>query len=235
MSITVKWAVSSASNEGRLAHDVVPSVELTVLAPVPLLKYLLKVRAEVEYLKCYSVLEVCKNSFVILSPYDLTISINAETTFLSVKEFDKSSYINMCQNRGATDRGFMMTMPPSLVFYSKEDVVAEVMPTQLIDLPKNTAFISGCFNISKWIRPVDWTFELVNGATEVKVKRGDPLFVIRFTTKNDAPVALEQVPFSAELHKVTRACTQVKCVMRKMSLNKLYDMAASYISKFHRK
>lgn len=235
MSITVKWAASSASNEVGLAYDAVPSVELTALAPVPLLKYLLKVRAEVNYLKCYSVLGVCKNSFVILSPYDLTISTNAETTFLNVQEFDQSAYNHLCRNRGSTDRGFMMSMPPALVFYSKEDVVAEVMPTQLIDLPKDTAFISGRYNISKWIRPVDWTFELVNGATEVQVKRGDPLFVIRFTTKNDEPVALEQVPFTEELHKATIACTQVKSVLRKMPLNKLYDMAASYISKFHRK
>jgi hypothetical protein len=206
-----------------------------VLAPVPLLKYLLDARSGVEYLKCYSVLEVCKNSFVVLSPYDLTITVNPETNFLTVKEFTTSVYDLMCTNRGATDRGFIMSMPPKLMFYSKEDVVAEVMPTQLIDLPKNTAFISGRYNISKWIRPIDWTFELVNGATEVRVKRGDPLFVVRFTPKNDNVVALEQVPFTEELHKAVDACTRVKEFMRRTPLDKLYDMAASYMSKFHRK
>jgi hypothetical protein len=229
MSTTVKWAVVSSGDTGS------PSAELMVLAPVPLLKYLLNARSEVVYLRCYSVLEACKNSFVVLSPYDLTITVNPETNFITVKEFTNPAYNSRCKNRGATDRGLMMTMPPALVFYSKEDVVAEVMPTQLIDLPKNTALISGRYNISKWIRPVDWTFELVNGATEVQVKRGDPLFVIRFTPKNDNVVVLEQVPFTTELYKATSACTEVKDFMPRTPLNKLYDMAASYMSKFHRK
>ena len=229
MSTTVKWALAARPGNSS------PTAELMVLAPVPLLKYIRDTRHDVQYLKCYSILEVCKNSFVVLSPYDLTITINPETNFLTVKEFATSAYDRMCHNRGPTDRGYMMTMPPALVFYSKKDVVAEVMPTQLIDLPKNTAFISGRYNISKWIRPVDWTFELVNGATEVRVKRGDPLFVIRFTPKNDDEVILEQVPVTEELIKTVAACAGVKEFMLRTPLDKLYDMAANYISKFHRK
>lgn len=235
MTVVVNWAACTNTPDPSEPAQLIMAAELMALEPVPLLKYLLEARTNAAYLKCYSVLDVCKNTFVVLSPYDLTIRVDKANNFVTVQEFATYYYNRMCLNRGPTDRGHLLSMPPELVFFSKQDVVAEVMPTQLIDLPKNTAFISGRYNISKWVRPLNWTFELVNEADAVSVKRGDPLFVIRFTTKNDATVRLEQVPFSDELHKTMVACTQVKRLMPKMSLSKLYSMAELYINRFLRK
>lgn len=236
MTVVVNWAACTGdSTNTDLPFDSLAAAELVALEPVPLLKYLLDTRPNLEYLKCYSILDVCKNTFVVLSPFDLTITVNPTTKFLKVAEFETNFYNRMCMNRGPTDRGYLLSMPPEFVFYSKEDVMAEVMPTQLIDLPKNTAFISGRLNISKWIRPINWTFELVNGATHLEVKRGDPLFAVRFTPKNDDTVKLEQVPFTADLHRVVKACTQVKGVMPRTPLHKLYSIAESYINRFVRR
>lgn len=235
MTVVVNWAACTSPHDHSESTHSVMAAELLAIEPVPLLKYLLEKRADVGYLKCYSILDVCKNSFVVLSPYDLTIAVNPETNFVTVQEFSTHFYNKMCLNRGITDRGYLLSMPPELVFFSKQDVVLEVMPTQLIDLPINAAFISGRYNISKWVRPLNWTFELVNGSNTVAVKRGDPLFVVRFTPKDDDTVKLEQVPFTEELHRVVKACTQVKNVMPKTSLHKLYSMAESYIGRFLRK
>tara|TARA_R110000744_G_scaffold106094_1_gene202255 strand:- start:328 stop:1035 length:708 start_codon:yes stop_codon:yes gene_type:complete len=232
MQVPVKWAICTADQINKDGAEVADALELAALAPTPLFSHLRETRKGLDHLECYALHEFCKNAFVVLSPIDLTISVNSETNFLTVQEFTEVAYKRLCHNRGKTDRGYSMTMPPSIVFYSSQDVVMESMGLSILKLPKDTSIFPGRYNISKWIRPVDWTFEIVNGATEVAVKRGDPLFVVRFFPPVGGNVELERVEYNKSLHKTVTACTGFKALNRKTPLAKLYDMGNEYITRF---
>lgn len=238
MEIIVKWAMSTADQINSIGPErrpAIDSMELAAIEPTPLFSYLKETRVGLDHLECYALHEFCKNSFVILSPLDITISVDPETSFLTVHEFTDTAYKSLCYNRGKTDRGYSMTMPPPIVFYSAQDVVMESMGLSIVKHPNNTSVFPGRFNISKWVRPIDWTFELVNGATEVVVKRGDPLFVVRFFPAAGGKVRLERVEYDETLHKTISACTGFKTLNKKTPLAKLYAMGDEYIKRFLKK
>lgn len=209
-------------------------------APKPLLGLLGTQRQGAPYLKCPAFQETVKNEFVVQAPFDLNITINAEEKAVSTDRFGQEFYDKFVQNRGAQSppsNPYMVTLPPYYCFYSKDNVSIEVKDVSLLvsNSSSNIKVIPGGFNISKWIRPIEFAVEVIDPVKPIEMRVGDPLFTVKFITPNNVPVKLTRVEESQDLKNISRACTGLKQYMPHIKLDKAYELAASYLSLFFKK
>ena len=128
-------------------------------------------------------------------------------------------------------------MPPHLLFWSDSSVLIESFPA-LFDTESQVGqkikTIPGIFNIGKWYRSVDFTFEALTSNLPVIIKRGDPLFCIRLTPDKKDKIILEQTEITNQMKDLMYGFTGIKRVKKFLSLIKLYDIAKPIID-FYRK
>mgnify|MGYP000905272507 CR=1 FL=1 len=126
----------------------------------------------------------------------------------------------------------MFSLEFKYIFYSKDSVVMEMIPAALDknDFVSNTNLISGQFDISKWIRPVSPAFEIIDDEKVLTIRRGDPLYYIKFRT--DKKVNLVRVKQTEELEKIEKACARLKFFVPRNSLEENYQAASSFLKLF---
>jgi hypothetical protein len=234
MTTTVYWTPIEAATENGDKPYKFAWMNIAAFEPAPVLKFLLEHRGSHEFFQCPAFIDACKNTYVIRAPMDLRIIVDriSNTVASNVANDLWNLY---CVNRGTGDRSnnpFLLTLFPEYAFYSHETVIMEVIPPflSLADVNKKTDIVPGRFDISKWVRHADWTFEIVDDSTPLEVKRGDPLLYIKFTTPNDDKIVLERVQQTKELDSARKACVAVKNAVTKQPLKVLYAMAESYLS-----
>jgi hypothetical protein len=201
--------------------------------PKPLMKELLATYKNHLFMKCPSTQASCKNVFVVTAPMDADIFLTSnpdELFALNVEGsgWDQNFYDAFCELR----KDGTVSMPPSYLFYAKKSLEMEVSHAFLLDSPSldNTLVIPGSFDIGKWVRPIDFTFVVKDPSKPVKIKRGEPLFFIRF--KTDERVEFIRVEYSKKLHDITHSCVQVKKRVPNLSLSTLYALAKSRLDLF---
>ena len=196
-------------------------------------------KRESAYLKCPSVIEYCKNIFIIRSPYDVTITINRKfrTVTTSFPKAIRDDFVSNRTNDFGENDPYLLSLPPNYIFYSDDDIIIESLPCFLLESPsiKNINLIPGTFNISKWVRPVDFSFEVKDDKELIQIKEGDPLFLVKFITKNGEKVSLERVYPDDKLKRVVGSCISVKTFNKNLPLKVLYKMAEPVIKLYLRK
>ena len=197
-----------------------------------------RVVSQSSYYNCPAFVDICKNTFIIKCPYDLEMKYDYDSNYLMVN-VDEDVIDSYCINRnlktGFDEYPKIFTLLPRYIFYSKEDIIIETMPCFLQNHDKGFDLIPGRFNINKWIRPIDFTFELHKNIEKLKFKAGDPLFYIRFITPHGEKVELERTDMSYELFKISISSTKIKNRLSNTSLKTLYKMADSFVKLFLKK
>ena len=204
-------------------------------APKPLLGLLSTQRQNASYLKCPAFQETVKNEFVVQAPFDLNVTINAEERSVSTDRFGQAFYDIFIRNRGVkepTSNPYMVTLPPNYLFYSKDNVSIEVKDVSLLTSgsTSNIRIIPGGFNISKWVRPLEYAVEVIDATKPIEMRVGDPLFTVKFITPNNIPVKLTRVEETKNIKDVVVACTDVKFYMPHLKLDKAYELASNYLA-----
>ena len=203
--------------------------------PKPLFSIINKERKGAGYLKCPAFQELVKNEFVITAPFDLNVTIKEEERGVYTDRYGQDFYNLFIINRGEKappENPYMLSLPPYYVFYSKDNVSIETRDTSLLTSgsSSNLKVIPGGFNISKWVRPIEFAIEVIDVAKPIEMRVGDPLFSIRFITPNNVPVKLTRVEESQHVLNMVDSCVYVKSFMPNLKLHKLYEMASSYLS-----
>jgi hypothetical protein len=213
-----------------------PVVEADILfeEPKPLSKELIKEYKGYEFTTCPAFVGFCKNTFVITAPIDgvITISKTDEITTMQISGFGwtQDLYDTYCWIR---DDG-SLTLPPTYIFYADEPLEMETLPVFLLDSPslENAFYIPASFDIGSWIRPIDFSFIPKDSSKTITMKRGDPLFFIRFNPKDGEKIMLERVECTQELIGMVISCTNMKHRLKNMTLPELYKLAKSHIQLF---
>jgi len=226
MMTEVKWCVVTYGHLG---------LESTQPEPEPLFNYLKEQYKKLNYdglprhLKCYAFMDYCKNSFVIKSPVDVIITVGRNPPSLKLDRLDQDFYDNFFMLRDEDYFGknkFGITTMPKLLFFSDKSVKMESIPfyflPEINPIHNKIAFVSGVYDIGKWIRPIDVSGEIISGVTEIKIKHNDPLFVVRFSSR-DQEIKLKRVYEDEKILRAMRTCTDVKRYKTFIPLNKLYD------------
>ena len=205
------------------------------LEPQPLIKHIVEERTKnISYLKCPAFNNLYKNTYVIKSPFDVKFMVSNTpegkliTAIYKDEDFEKA----FLSDRNAENSTFsMMSYGISYLFYSKQSVEMEIcqphMSAHISPTIRNMSVVCGKFDISKWIRPTDFAFEIIDDTQILEFRRGDPLFYVRFNT--DDKVNLIRSEINDDILNLIKSQISIKKYFPGNSLKSNYDMAKSWI------
>lgn len=187
--------------------------------------------------KCPAVKGLIKNDFVIKSPFDLTLTFDQTTATVSTDNYGQEFYNNYVNNRSIPNGPIILTIPPRYVFFSKDDVQMMSMDLPIIssNSSKNIKIIPGKFDISKWCRPIDFTFTVVDPLLPVILKAEEPLWAVRFYTPNNVPVKLTQFELTPDIINKVGSMVTLKKFRKFLPLEKCYELAAGVMQQLKKK
>lgn len=209
------------------------SANILFMEPVPVFSLISNNRDKSSYLKCYAFMDYCRNTYAVLAPFDMRIRIDKDAHFVdtSMPQYVYDEYVtNRGEERSESDP-YMLTLPPAYIFRAEESVLMEAMPAFLCPNKsnENTNLIPGRFDIGKWVRSVDFTFEVLDADKEIVITRGEPLFFLRFTPKDGGKVVLKREAVAQAHDTAMWACVKVKDFYPNTPLKILYEMAEPFI------
>ena len=221
-------------------EELSDAAEIIFQAPKPLFPILQEERKNALYLKCPAFIDNVRNSYAVLSPFDLNITFDYPTRGMHIDRYGQQFFDATCVNRGAeTIEGnpYMATLPVRFLFFSKENVeiTSGDLPILNTSSAQNFRVIGGGFNISKWYRAVELAVEVTDPSQPISLKADEPLFLVKFKTPNDLPIKMTRVKLTPELRSMTRSCITVKRFRPGLKMAENYALAADYIKAFWQK
>jgi hypothetical protein len=208
------------------------SLDLAIMDLEPVLPSIIKSRnhaKDASYLNCPAFLEYYKNTFVVRSPINIKLNVDYATKHLTIYPQGQEFYDKFIVNRAAVlgdNDPFLVSILVHYCFASDEECMLEQMPVtfNFAEIP-NIRPIPGIFDISKWYRPIELGFEVIDSSKPVEIKRGDPVVYVRFTPKDGSKVTLKRKEFSKEQLTNVNRCTSLKNSLPKQPLKVLYKLA----------
>lgn len=204
-NITIYWG--AYPNPGALM-----SYLLNIEKPTPMMTELKKLshylnNAEESapggsFMRCPSVIETAKNTFVIKSPFDIDITYeNGKVT----SKFDN----NNLQIRDHKSGFVSMRFIRYIFFTDKDSLHMRVRNAfySINDFTNNCSVIEGSFDIAKWFRGIDCAFYFKRPGT-ISIKKGDALFYVEFQTTHS--IELKKFMFTNELTQLHQYCLSAK-------------------------
>lgn len=229
-TVDVFWTVKPSSQ-----HPM--ELPMLMLDPEPALPHIMSGRAKnTEYLRCPAFAEFFKNTYVVRSPIDLEFHVNKDGFLESAGTPDwmLGSFACLSGSRDIdTYITYQLDMTP-YVFFSKKRVRIQQLPAFMEPegFLRNVRPVVGIFDISKWFRPLSFGFEVADTSVPIIIKRGDPLFYVKFHADNDAKVVLTNKPLTADVRELVESCVSVKRMLPSRSLRANYDIAALAVKRF---
>lgn len=219
----VYWTIHYEYNEFH-------NKDLYYFEPEPAYKEIADGRSKTtQFFRCPAFKEYYKNTYLIKCPIDCSISFDDGTVSMS----PNNGLFDVYQTN-ENDKFSFYQLKINYIFYSKNDIEMEVLPLNFNTKP-SIGLIPGIFNISKWIRPVSFGFEVYDKKSTIEFKRGEPLYYVRFRTKSKLPVKMERKEFDANVLDISLSCSTLKHVFRNNSLQENYEMAKWKIQSFWKK
>lgn len=220
--------------------DVEFANDILFTKPKPFFPMLLNARQGMPYMKCPAVAKAHQNDFVVCAPYDLVFTFDEATKTISTDRYGQTFFNTMVSaSWAALPQGMppLIQTVPRYIMYSFANVEIETTDLAIIhsEFSRNTKVVQGTYNISKWYRPWDTAFEVVDINKPVVMEAGEPLCLLRFRTPNNVPVKFTRVDVTPELNSRVSACLHVKYKQSGLKLEQLYDLATDFIEAFKRR
>lgn len=215
MQVEVKWFYT---NEGADSN----AIEMLGLDPVPAMTFYGASKGA-QMSRCPAHVDALKNTYVVCSPIDYEIEINKEQQWVNVSHppLLPTTFVDpRFDQEGASPYPLFSLSFGEMVFSApNQDVWMEQIDPYLEWERKNKVrIVGGIFNIHRWTRPVQASFEQQEKNIKVSVKRGDPLFYVRFTTGDPKDVVT--------LKKVIPSEVEVADYQRNVAIKKFYPNAS---------
>lgn len=210
---------------------------MAYFAPEPVYKNIAASRPEEDFLVCPGIQDFYKNTFLVRAPFDFTAQIGRDGNLIIPQDAPEGVTSRLVKRVKDKSTYFSMSIRIDYIFATDaEDVIIEQLPAIMehSDFVSNTRVICGRFNMSKWIRPFDFAFEVVDPTKPIAFKRGDPLYYIRFTSKINDKVEMVHVEESKEINDIAQASLDLKAFVAGNSLEQNYEMASPWIQRLKR-
>jgi hypothetical protein len=185
------------------------------------------------YMQCPAAQVEFKNTYVVKADFDIEFFIDTNKKIVNFhssyelgentkKVFTENNYLNL-----STDNS-LFNILTNLYLFSEESIqVAQLPPyfhkKDYVATQQNMYLLPGSFDISKWYRPFQASY-LVENSGHIKLKRGDPLYYIRFNT--DQKINLIEYELNDKLIAYAQDCMNVKLYRPLQKFNFLYKMFA---------
>ena len=187
--------------------------------PVPVMQTLEK-PAEDPYQACKAASNLFANTYVVKHPQD----IKAKFSNLENPTQESSDARFIVRAPSVVDAHTVTLDTSSWIFFCEEDLQVTMYPPFMHKTAdRDYGYIpAGKFNVARWFRPLNLTYQLWNGITEIEVKKGDPAMYIQFDT--DKKVILKRFNLSFELYRMGVECSELKRSLPRMHLEMLYNL-----------
>lgn len=167
------------------------------------------------YKMCFGAKNLHKNTFVIKSPFDVNAKI-----------IDSVIYepFNLLNLRSSTyENAYSLEYDFQWIFFAEESVEIVQTPPYMhkTEASKYGIPASGSFDISKWFRQINATYNLYSNVNEFKIIKNEPIFYIDFRT--DKKVILKQFDITLDLYQLAIDSANLKKFFPLESLDVLYN------------
>lgn len=236
-SIDVHWVpIAGKDLEDMKRLKSVP--EMLWYEPEPVLKHFVQERDKhIAFLKCPAVVDLYKNVFLIRSPMDVSISIVRDDKgncvireHAQLPRFADDFIIH--RDPAQNCRFEMLSICFCYLMYSRKELMLEIMhPTLSGHIStglRGLNLMCAKYDISKWIRPLEFAFEVHEDTERIDIKRGDPLYYIKFHTDKKINFIRGDIDSAFD---VMSSCLSIKAFVKGNSLKKNYELAAPLIER----
>lgn len=195
--------------------------ELSTFSPIRLTKYLKEIypNSEVfkEYLTCPAFTQYHKNTFVIKSDLSFNFGFNSSNKF-GISHFDEDFLKANLKIRNAQEK--IVNLHWNLHTFADQEVKMSMLPANfdVNDFTKKTVLFTGEYDISKWFRPLQCTFKMLENT--ISLKRGDALYYIHFHTNKN--IKLHNFKFDIKIRDLYNDLVWLKSLVPNKTLNFLY-------------
>lgn len=224
---TVYWAPASSAafvtgqehpyDDSNAVDDLFieePVSVLSVVSKDPKRQYLHTdpMNMSAAYKKCPAYTTYLKNVYQLNSIADIKFTIDADRKIVSVDAPEWVRSRISFRTLPSKDTYILITLAIYVIFYSKKPVQIEQLPPFLSTNPRSSQFtvVPGTFDISQWVRPLEFSIEIKDHVSNFEIKKGDPLCYVRFCSEDGALVKLEKTGVTKELNDAVAACMAVK-------------------------
>lgn len=148
--------------------------------------------------------------WVIKSPCDLTLNYDRNKKICNINQNQAfyNAFVHFRFDEFKDTDYAVCSIMFMYMFVADEPVWMEVYPAFMHENSvENIRVVPGGFDIYNWQRPIDFTFEILDDTKPVEIKRGQPLFYVKFNSKkiND-DFKLQRIQWTEELAKLTKMC-----------------------------
>ena len=215
--------------------DVYADYNLLYTEPKPLLTDLLPERGPEnphDFFACPAFHKHAANTFVVRSTVDVHVGIVPEG-FTAQDEHSKTTG-QMFSYMHPTRRGYRTVLfDHRMLFFAERPVTLATYPAFMHRTEAQTklCYVPAAYDVSRWLRPLQGTFEVPESVDAVRIRQDDPLYYAKFeTTEKVRLVRFQTVP---ELLGITHGCVHYKLFRPRSSLDKVY--AAFTQAKLHKR
>jgi hypothetical protein len=215
----------------NLADEGSVNANLTLLweEPISLKKHIAKTyfdffkdtASKHHLLKCPSIKEETKNTFVVLSPIDLTI--NWDGVHTSTPDYDQHFFDQMINIKPCLDgtESRLMSINLHLVFFAEKKCIASMLPAYLSDteFPKSAILPAGQMDLNSWFRPFDVLFFRSKNKSVI-IKKGDPLYYIKLHT--DENITFKRFAVNREITSILLQSVSVRQYTNLYNIENIY-------------
>lgn len=181
---------------------------LAILSPEPL--HALTHAKRGTYLKCSATQEFYKNCFNVQTPFDTEFKLQHGRLITSGTDVVLDTQLEY--------NNYFVQLYPSYIFRSNQPVLVELHPPFLEPgLP--LLYINGCFDISRWLRPVHLAGILNQ---DFNITKNQFIYGVKFVTPNNESVSLKRVALNATELKLLNSCVAVSTYSQGHDLPELY-------------
>ena len=161
------------------------------------------------------------NTFVVRSALGANVALGPdgfapldERSQLTAQLF---SYLHPTRNRYQS-----ILFDHRMLFFSERPVVLATYPAYMhhTEVQSKLDYVPAAYDISKWLRPLQGTYEVPEHVQSLQIREDDPLYYVKFETPER--VRLRRFQVTPELHAVTHGCVHYKLFRPRSSLDRVY-------------
>ena len=182
------------------------------------------------YLSCIAIQDYHLNAYTVFSPFTSTIKFDRAQNRVDVIG---DNILNTVKFN--PDLSVELQLYPQYVFRSDTPVNIQLLPPLLVPPRSDAVVTAGEFDISQWYRPLHTAFIIPKEIDVFEIREGDPLFSVRFATKNNEPVKLTRQTLSETEHHLVNACANVTYIKTGSKLANLYQYFRTFKQSLNRK
>ena len=193
--------------------------------PRPLLQDLLPERGSDnphDFFACPAFHKHAANTFVVRSALDANVAISDD----GFAPLDERSQLTaqMFSFMHPTRKGYRTILfDHRMLFFSAEPLTLATYPAYLhrTQVQGKLVYVPAAYDVSRWLRPLQGTYEVPQSETAVRIREDDPLYYVKLETTKK--VRLRRFQMTPELQAVTHGCVHYKLFRPRSPLERVYD------------